>query len=307
MDVDLIIVGSLAYDVVETPYRPATTQLGGSAVYMSLASLPGANPGVVGVVGDDFEDVDRALLEGHGVDLEGLRTRPGATFRWGGRYDQHLKERDTLFTELGVFADFSPEVPAAWKDAPYVFLGNIDPELQISVLDQMNRPEWVGCDTMNFWIEGKRDALDRLLPRVDALVINDSEAALLTGERNMAVAGRRVQEMGPGTVIIKRGEFGALVFSADDLFAAPAMLLADVVDPTGAGDSFAGGMMAAICRAKDTSPAVLRRAVAMGTVVAGACCQGYGPNHLAELTREDVNARVQEYAALIRLPEEIEL
>ncbi len=307
MDVDLIIVGSLAYDVVETPYRPAKTQLGGSAVYMSLASLPGAKPGVVGVVGDDFADADRALMEGHGVDLDGLRTRPGATFRWGGKYDQHLKERETLFTELGVFADFTPEVPTAWRDAPYVFLGNIDPELQISVLDQVNRPEWIGCDTMNFWIEGKRDALDRLLPRVDALVINDTEAALLTGECSMAVAGRRIQEMGPSTVIIKRGEFGALVFSADDLFAASAMVLADVVDPTGAGDSFAGGMMAAICRNRDTSPATLRRAVATGTVVAGVCCQGYGPYHLAELTREEVNARLDEYAALVRLPEELSL
>ncbi len=307
MDVDLIIVGSLAYDVVETESRPATTQLGGSAVYMSLASLPGASPGVVGVVGDDFADGDRALMEGHGVDLEGLSTRPGKTFSWGGKYDQHLKERDTLFTELGVFADFSPEVPAAWRDAPYLFLGNIHPELQIQVLDQMTKPRWVGCDTMNFWIEGQRETLDRLLPRVDALVINDSEAALLTGERNMAVAGRRVQEMGPGTVIIKRGEFGALVFSADDLFAAPAMVLADVVDPTGAGDSFAGGMMAAICQAQDTSPETLRRAVATGTVVAGACCQGYGPNHLADLSREDVNARLQEYANLIRLPAELDL
>jgi len=307
MDVDLIIVGSLAYDVVETQSRPATTQLGGSAVYMSLASLSGANPGVVGVVGDDFAVADRALMEGHGVDLDGLRTRAGETFRWGGKYDRHLRERDTLFTELGVFADFTPDVPAAWRDAPYLFLGNIDPELQISVLDQMNRPEWVGCDTMNFWIEGKREALDRLLPRVDALVINDSEAALLTGERNMAVAGRRVQEMGPGTVIIKRGEFGALVFSADDLFAAPAMVLDDVVDPTGAGDSFAGGMMAAICRAGNTSPATLRRAVAVGTVIAGACCQGYGPYHLADLTRDDVNGRLEAYAALVRLPEELSL
>ncbi|MFH1533057.1 MAG: PfkB family carbohydrate kinase [Pseudomonadota bacterium] len=307
MSVDLIIVGSLAYDVVETPFHPAETQLGGSAVYMSLASLSGAAPGIVGVVGDDFALMDRALMEGHGVDLDGLHTRTGKTFRWGGRYDGYLKERDTLFTELGVFADFTPEVPAAWRDAPYVFLGNIDPDLQISVLDQMNRPAWVGCDTMNFWIEGKRDTLDRLLPRVDALVINDSEAALLTGERNMAVAGGRIQEMGPGTVIIKRGEFGALVFSAEDLFAAPAMVLDDVVDPTGAGDSFAGGMMAAICRAGDTCPATLRRAVAAGTVIAGACCQGFGPYHLADLTREDVNARLEAYAALVRLPAELSL
>jgi len=307
MSVDLIIVGSLAYDVVETPNHAAEPQLGGSAVYMSLASLPGADPGVVGVVGDDFAAADRALLEDHGVDLAGLHTRTGKTFRWGGRYDRHLKERDTLFTELGVFADFAPELPPEWRSAPYLFLGNIDPELQLSVLDQVDAPRWVGCDTMNFWIDRKRDSLDQLLQRVDALVINDSEAALLTGERNMARAGRRVQEMGPSTVIIKRGEFGAVVFNGDVTFVAPALVLSEVVDPTGAGDSFAGGMMAAICRTGDTSPEALRRAVATGTVVAGTCCQGYGPYHLADLTREDVNARLEDYADLIRLPAELAL
>lgn len=307
MSVDLIVVGSLAYDVVETRDRSAQTQLGGSAVYMSLASRLGANPGVVGIVGEDFALADRALLEGHDVDLEGLRTAPGATFRWGGRYDAHLKERETLFTELGVFADFVPVIPEAWRDTPYLFLGNIDPNLQISVLDQMKRPRWVGCDTMNFWIEGKREALDRLLPRVDALVINDSEASLLTGERNMALAGRRIQGMGPGTVIVKRGEFGALVFCGDDLFASPALVLADVQDPTGAGDSFAGGMMATICASGDTSHEGIRRAVAVGTVIAGACCRGRGPYHLADLTREGVNEGLAEYTALVRLPEDLSL
>lgn len=300
---NLVVVGSVAYDSIETPARSEPDVLGGSATYFSLAASHLASPGIVAVVGQDFRSEHVRLLEDHGVRLDGLETAPGKTFRWGGRYDKDLKERDTLFTHLNVFSEFSPRIPQAFKDAPYLFLANIDPDLQLQVLEQCTSPRWVACDTMNFWIKGKLDSLLRLLPKIDALFLNDSEAFELTGHRNLLAAARWIQARGPATAVIKKGEHGAILVSRDHVFAVPAFLLDSVADPTGAGDTFAGGMAAAIAALDDTSPDALRYAAAMGTVMASFCVEDFGPFRLARLNREEILERLRRYRELTRIPE----
>jgi len=303
LDANLVVVGSVAYDSIETPTRNEPDVLGGSATYFSLAASHLARPGVVAVVGQDFRQDHVRLLQEHGVRLDGLETAPGKTFRWGGRYDKDLKERETLFTHLNVFADFAPRVPATFRDTPYLFLANIDPDLQLQVLAQCNSPRWVACDTMNFWIKGKLDSLLRLLPKIDALFLNDSEAFELTGHRNLLEAARWIQARGPATAVIKKGEHGAILVSRDQVFAVPAFLLDSVADPTGAGDTFAGGMAAAIAALDDTSPDSLRFAAAMGTVMASFCVQDFGPFRLATLDKGQILERLRHYRELTRIPE----
>ncbi|MBM4355823.1 MAG: sugar kinase [Deltaproteobacteria bacterium] len=300
---NLVVVGSVAYDSIETPSRSEPDVLGGSATYFSLAASHLARPGVVAVVGQDFRKDHVTLLQDHGIRLDGLETAAGETFRWGGRYDKDLKERDTLFTHLNVFAQFSPRIPQAFRDAPYLFLANIDPDLQHQVLDQCTSPRWVACDTMNFWITGKLDSLLRLLPKIDALFLNDSEAFELTGHRNLLQAARWIQARGPATAVIKKGEHGAILVSRDQVFAVPAFLLDSVADPTGAGDTFAGGMASALAALDDTSPDALRYAAAMGTVMASFCVEDFGPFRLARLTREEIAQRLRRYRELTRIPE----
>lgn len=299
---NLIVVGSVAYDSIETDARAEKDVLGGSATYFSLASRVLVDTGIVAVIGEDFKVEHKALLADRGVDLAGLESAAGETFRWGGKYDSELKDRETLFTLLNVFADFSPKMPADYKDAPYLFLANIDPDLQLAVLNQCTGPKFVACDTMNFWIQGKLDSLMQLLPRIDALFLNDTEAYELTGHRNLLLAAKWIQDHGTPIAVIKKGEHGAVIITKDDVIVVPAFLLADVADPTGAGDSFAGGMVGALARLDDTSPDALRLAAAVGTITASYCVQEFGPGRLADLDMAAIQERLATYWDRIRTP-----
>jgi sugar/nucleoside kinase (ribokinase family) len=272
--------------------------LGGSATYFSLAASYFAPVHLVGVVGEDFPAAERAYLGSRGIDLSGLEVRPGRTFRWHGRYHEDVNVRDTLKLELNVFADFQPRIAETIRRAPYVFLGNIDPRLQAGVLDQFAAPALVACDTMNHWIDGARAPLEALLPRVDLLVVNDEEARLLSGERNVPRAARRILGLGPKSVLIKRGEYGAILFSAGEVFAVPAYPLEEVFDPTGAGDTFAGGLIGHLAATGDLSHPNLRRAIVYGSVLASYVVEDFGPRRLRTLTREDVDRRYRQFVAL---------
>ena len=284
----ILVVGSMAYDTVETPYARRERQLGGAATFFSLAAGPAAAVRVVAVVGDDFEAEHLELLRGRGVDLAGVARATGPSFHWSGRYHDDFIERDTLATELGVFADFAPRIPAAWRSSDYVFLANIHPALQADVLAAVSGPRLVALDTMNLWIESTRDALVALLPRVDVLMVNDSEARLLSGQRSLAAAAEAIRSLGPSRVVIKKGEHGALLFGRDTVLAVPAMILPEVVDPTGAGDSFAGGFMASLARSgadRDAPDSLFRQAMLDGTVAASFVPEGFSVEGL--LGRDD--------------------
>ena len=296
----ILVVGSVAYDTVETPSGRADDALGGSATFFATAASLFTSTKLVAVVGDDFREEDVAYLRSRRADLAGLRREAGRTFRWGGRYHASMNTRDTLFTELNVFESFAPEIPVAYRDTRYVFLGNIAPELQLRVLDQVHEPDFVACDTMNFWIEGKRDEVVHLLSRVDALIINDEEALMLSGATTVLSAAARIQQMGPKTVIIKRGEHGALMFNNGDTFYTPAYPLEVVVDPTGAGDTFAGGFMGWVASTGDLSGASMRRAVVAGTLMASFAVEGFSVDRLKTVTRDQLLARYRELASLTR-------
>lgn len=250
MSSSVCVVGSVALDTIETPAGKAPEVLGGSCSYFSVAASFFAPVNMVGVVGSDFPEEERSFLESRGISLEGLEVVEGRTFRWTGRYHEDVNIRDTLDLQLNVFGDFSPDLPDAYRDSELVFLANIQPDLQDKVLSQLRSVKLIGADTMDHWIEGSRQELERLLSKVDLLSINDSEAVQLSGETNVVAAARKILEMGPDTLIIKRGEYGALQFAADDIFAVPAFPLETVVDPTGAGDCFAGGLFGSLATAK---------------------------------------------------------
>lgn len=288
----ITVVGSVALDTVETPWGRNEEGLGGAAVYFALAAANFSRVHLVGVVGEDFPLRHTQLLASKGIDLAGLERVPGKTFRWSGRYHADVNIRDTLDTQLNVFADFHPNVPEAARAADFLFLGNIHPTLQAEVLAQA-RPRFVAMDTMNLWIATTPDALGNVLGKVDAIIINDAECRQLTGEANVVSAARGVQALGPRIVVVKKGEHGALLFSgSDEVFALPALPLDTVVDPTGAGDSFAGGFLGSIAEAGVISSATLRRAVAYGTVVASFTCEAFGPARLAELGTSDIENRL---------------
>jgi sugar/nucleoside kinase (ribokinase family) len=275
----ILVVGSVAYDTIETPHDRRERVLGGSASFFSLAAAQFAPVRAVGVVGDDFRQEDLDLLATHGADVSGISRREGRTFFWAGRYHEDMIERDTLTTELGVFAEFRPEIPPAWRDTPYVFLANIQPDLQRHVLDSMTQPALVVLDTMNLWIETTHDALLDVLRRVDVLLVNDGEARLLTGERSLAGAAAAIRELGPTWIVIKKGEHGALLFGPDVLLAVPGLILREVIDPTGAGDTFAGGFVGSLAAAgarTESPPALFRRAMLDGTVRASFCPEAFG-------------------------------
>jgi sugar/nucleoside kinase (ribokinase family) len=295
---DLLVIGSVAYDTVETPKASAERIMGGSASFFSTAAARFCRPVVVAVVGDDYEDEHLARLERAGVDLQGLKRVPGKTFFWHGRYGKDFISRDTLTTELGVFEEFDPVVPEALKRVPYLFLANIAPHLQLQVLDQLERPRFVGLDTMNLWIDIARDDLHRVLSRVDALFVNDEEAEQLTGFRSVLRAARALQDMGPRVVVIKRGEHGALTFAGDDVFFAPAYPLEDVHDPTGAGDTYAGGFMGFLASSGDTSVSNLRQASVVGTLMASFCVEGFSLDGLDRAELPEVWKRYEELRKL---------
>jgi sugar/nucleoside kinase (ribokinase family) len=301
----LLVVGSVAYDGIETPFGKKDRILGGSATYISLAASYFANQiNLVGVVGKDFADEDIELLKSKDVDLEGLQIdKTGDTFFWQGKYHYDLNNRDTLDTQLNVFEHFDPIIPDGYKDSKYVALGNIEPSLQEKVLDQVNSPDLVVMDTMNFWIEGTPDALKKTLKGVDLLVINDSEARELAEEPNLIKAADKVRAMGPDSLIIKKGEHGALLFAGDEIFSAPAYPVIDIFDPTGAGDTFMGGLLGWLSYTDDITPNNMRKAVIFGSVMASFCVEKFGPERLKDLTEKEIYDRYREFRQLSEIPE----
>jgi sugar/nucleoside kinase (ribokinase family) len=288
----ILCVGSVALDSVETPFGKADRVLGGSAVYFTAAASQFTPVRVVGVVGDDYPLQKLDFLRERGADLSGIEERPGESFFWAGRYHFDLNTRDTLETKLGVFADFQPKIPDSFRDARVVFLGNIDPVLQHDVLDQVESPDIVACDTMDYWIESSRDALVDLLPRVDILIINDEEARQLANEANLLKAARWVQERGPEFVVVKKGEHGAMLFADDWLFFVPGFPLEEVYDPTGAGDSFAGGFVGYLASRGSTDASDLRRAMVYGSVMGSYAVEQFSIDRLVDLPFADIEVRM---------------
>jgi len=294
----LLVVGSVALDSLQTPFGVREDVLGGSATYFSTAASFFAPVRVVAVVGEDFPEEHVQFLRGRGVDLAGLERRPGRTFRWSGRYEFDLNQAHTLDTQLNVFADFRPELPEEFRDSSHVFLGNIDPELQLRVLDQVRAPAIVAADTMNFWITSRRPALLEVLRRVDLLFVNDAEARQLAGEHNIVRAARTILSFGPRSVVVKRGEYGALFFSGQDVFSSSAYPLAELFDPTGAGDSFAGGFMGYLARSGSLDASAMRRAMVVGSVVASFAVERFGLDRLRDLRPDEIRTRYDEFRRL---------
>lgn len=297
----VLIVGSMAFDDLELPTGKFPDTVGGSATYSALSCSAFAPARVVAVVGDDFPQADLDRLAARGVDVTGIERASGKTFRWAGRYDADLVGRTSLDTQLNVFADFRPKIPTEWRTTPLVLLGNIHPALQTEVLDRMEAPRLVVADTMNFWISGEPEALGKLLKRVDVLIINDEEVRELSGIHNIRKAAAEVRRRGPKRLIVKRGEHGALLFDDGGIFAVPGFPLEDVVDPTGAGDSFAGGLIGYLATQTDVSTGALRRAMVHGTATASHCVEAVGTSRVAVLTSEGVERRVEEILRLFSL------
>jgi sugar/nucleoside kinase (ribokinase family) len=295
----LVVVGSIALDSVITPFGETADALGGAAVFFSLAGAVLHPVGVVGVVGSDFPEEHLRGLAARGVDLAGVERRPGESFRWKARYSYDLNNRETLDTRLGVFAEFRPRIPEQFRDARYVFLGNIDPELQLGVLDQVRRPELVACDTMNYWIQSKRDVLLELLRHIDILMVNDSEARELSGDWNIYRAAHWILGRGPRMAVIKQGEHGALLVDPDTTFKVSAYPLQDVFDPTGAGDAFAGGFMAHLARTGDLSFDNLRRAMVYGSALGSLAVEAFGVQRLERASLAEVRSRVRAFRDLV--------
>jgi sugar/nucleoside kinase (ribokinase family) len=297
LNMSLIVVGSVAYDGVETPHGKIDRMLGGAATYIALAAAYFAPVKLVAVVGDDFAREDVDLLASRNIDLAGLERVPGGkTFFWAGVYSADMNDRTTLRTDLNVFADFNPKLPESYRSDPYLLLGNIQPSLQRDVQRQMPELKFCGGDTMNYWINSARPELLETIRDWDFLLINDSEARLLSGEHNLRRAAQKIMAMGPRTLVIKRGEYGAILFHDECHFFAPGYLLEDVFDPTGAGDSFAGGFIGYLAGAKrEIDFAELRRAVIYGSVMGSFCCEKFGVDRFRTLTRDEIEARYEEF------------
>ncbi len=301
----VLVVGSVALDSVETPFGRADNVLGGSATFFAASASHFAPVQLVGVVGADFPLDQLKPLEQRGVDLGGLEHAEGESFRWRGRYRHDLNTAETLETRLGVFSHFRPKIPPQFRRAPFVFLGNIDPRLQLDVLQQVEKPRLVACDTMNFWIESRRADLIALLAHVDILTVNDAEARQLTEEVNLVRAARWIMARGPRHVVIKKGENGAFMFSKDSVFYAPAYPLESVFDPTGAGDSFAGGFIGYLARAGDLSEASLRRAIVYGSAMGSFAVEKFSAARIFEVSMADITARVNEIHKLVAFEREV--
>jgi sugar/nucleoside kinase (ribokinase family) len=302
--VSILAVGTVALDSIETPFGAEDKVLGGSATYIAFAAryfTPDIR--LVGVVGSDFPEEYLTLLRKSGIDLRGLEIDPnGSTFAWAGRYHYDLNERDTLATHLNVLQTFDPIVPEAYRDSRIVCLGNLDPAIQRKVLEQVHEPELVVCDTMNYWIENTPDSLRETLALVDCLIINDAEARELSGEPNLVKAARVIRGMGPHILIIKKGEHGALLFSEDQIFSAPAYPLEDIQDPTGAGDTFAGGFVGYLLHDGTQSPESYKRAVIYGSAMASFSVERFGPRRMVDLTDSEIHARVESFRELSAIP-----
>ena len=292
------VVGSVAIDSVETPNGSANDVLGGACSYFSVAASFFAPVNLVGVVGQDFPEAERRFLVDRGINIEGLEETAGETFRWHGRYHENMNVRDTLDLKLNVFESFKPKLPASYRGSEFVFLANIQPTLQADVLSQLESPQYVGADTMDHWIHSAPKDLKALLAQVDLLSINDSEALLLAGETNVVKAARKILAMGPRHLVVKRGEYGALQFSDQEIFAVPAFPLETVVDPTGAGDTFAGGLFGSLAADGEVTSRSLRRAIVYGTVVASFTVEDFGLNRLRSLDRTEIDARFRQFMAI---------
>ena len=296
----ILVVGSIAYDTVETPTGKVDDALGGSTLFFSAAASLFTPVNVVGVVGSDFDRDDLKFLEKRNVNFDGMQVEEGETFRWGGRYHKNMNQRDTLFTYLNVFESFSPRIPEQYKDSEYIFLANIDPELQLDVLEQIKKPKLVVLDTMNFWISRKRDALDQIIRRSDIIIINDEELMEYTEEANLVSAARKLNLCGPSRIVIKRGEYGALLYADGHFFFAPAFPLEKVIDPTGAGDTFAGGFLGYLAAKKNIEEDTVRNAVIYGCVSASFTVEDFSFNRLIELDQDVLQERVKKLKDMMR-------
>jgi sugar/nucleoside kinase (ribokinase family) len=297
----LLIVGTMAFDALETPFGKVDRIIGGSATYAAWAASNFVKSiGQVSIVGGDFPKEEITALEERGVDFEGVEVVPdGKSFFWSGRYHLDMNTRDTLVTDLNVLLQFDPKIPAGYQGAQYVMLGNLSPAIQISVLQQLkDRPKLIIMDTMNFWMDNTMDDLKKVLGMVDLLMVNDSEARQLSGEYSIVKAARKIQAMGPKYVVVKKGEHGALLFYDKKIFSAPALPLEDVFDPTGAGDTFAGGFIGYLARINDTSFESMKAGVIIGSAMASYCVEKFGPTRLKELTPTDIDNRVNDFVAL---------
>ena len=294
----LLVVGSVALDTVKTPFGEGTEVLGGSATYFSTAASYFTTVDLIAVVGEDFPAEHVKFLESRGIDLAGLERRPGATFRWKGEYSHQLNEARTLDTRLNVFETFRPKIPEQYRVPDVLFLGNIDPELQLDVLHQVKRPSLVACDTMNFWINGKQEALWKVLERIDMLLINDGEARALGGDPNLVKVARKILARGPKHLIVKRGEYGVLLFSKKEVFGAPAYPLEEVRDPTGAGDTFAGGFLGYLAATGNRSPEAIRQAIIFGSVMASFTVEAFSLDRLKILDYKEIEERFRSFKRL---------
>jgi len=296
----ILAVGSVAFDSVRNPFGEAVHVLGGSATYFSVAASFFTDVRLVAVVGEDFGERELAVFAGRPIDLAGLQSVPGETFRWKGEYGFDLNTRETIYTKLNVFEQFQPAIPAGYRSSPFVFLGNIHPRLQLEVLDQVNPPRLVAADTMNYWIQRTPDELRAVLARVDVLIINDAEARELSGEANLVKAARAIRRMGPRTVVIKRGEHGVLMTrpGEGEFFAAPAMPLEQVFDPTGAGDTFAGGFVGSLAASGETTDAAMARAIIYGSALASFSVEDFGLDRLLRLTEDEIRDRFRHFKRL---------
>jgi sugar/nucleoside kinase (ribokinase family) len=300
----LITVGTVAFDTIATPFEKREKVIGGAATYIAIAaSYLNGSCGVVSVVGDDFPKEFMDLMVSRGVDLKGLQIKEGEkSFHWAGKYHLDMNSRDTLATDLNVLATFEPHVPEGFRDADYVMLGNLVPAIQISVLNQMSRrPKLVVLDTMNFWMDTAREDLDKVFTMVDVVTINDEEARQYTGERSLKKAAQKILAMGPKALIIKKGEHGALLFSGNDVFYAPAMLLEEVKDPTGAGDSFAGGFIGYLAKTDDISFDNMKKAIVYGSAMASFTCEDFGPDQLLKVNEAELAARLNVFSEMVRV------
>jgi sugar/nucleoside kinase (ribokinase family) len=294
----ILVVGSVAFDSVETPFGRVDNVLGGSATYFSTSASFFTEVNLVAVVGEDFPQEHVDFLQSRNIDLGGLVRSPGKTFHWKGRYGYDLNEAQTLETHLNVFETFRPRIPAEYADADYLFLANIDPVLQREVLDQVHRPRIVACDTMNFWISSKPEELKRVIERVDIFIINEGEARQLSGESNLVKAARRLLDLGVKTLIVKRGEYGVLMFTRTSVFSAPAYPLEEVFDPTGAGDTFAGGFMGYLANTGDVSDEGIRQAIIFGSVMASFNVEDFSLNRLKKLGYREIEERYRSFKAM---------
>ncbi len=297
----VLVVGSVAFDALETPFGKVNRTLGGAATYFAVAASYFVPVRLVGVVGDDFTAKDATIFRGRRIDTAGLERVPGKTFFWHGRYSEDMNQRITLATELNVFADFNPKLPAAYRNSKFIFLANIHPSLQASVVQQVNgRPKAVALDTMNYWIERTPDELRATLKLVDILVINDAEARQLSGQYNLLRAAADIFRMGPKVLVIKRGEFGAVLMRGSDVFTVPGFPLHDVRDPTGAGDCFAGGFMGALARSARVTDSTLRAAMVYGSVMGSFAVERFGMDRLRRLTAREIRGRARKFYDLTR-------